>query len=39
VSWGLNRIDVFVRGFEHQLAHKRWTDDQDWSEWRNLDKD
>jgi hypothetical protein len=28
VSWGSNRIDVFVRGHDGQLAHKRWTDDK-----------
>ena len=27
---------VFVRGFENQLAHKRWADENGWSEWRDL---
>jgi hypothetical protein len=34
-SWGPNRLDVFVRGFEGGLAHKRWNG-VEWSEWRDL---
>jgi hypothetical protein len=29
-------LDVFVRGYDHQLAHKRWNGTE-WSERRNLD--
>jgi hypothetical protein len=39
VSWGPQRIDVFVRGFKRHLAHKRWSAEHEWSEWRDLDRD
>jgi hypothetical protein len=38
VSWEPNRIDVFVRGHDYQLAHKYWGE-EGWSEWRDLDVD
>lgn len=34
-SWGVNRLDVFVRGMENALWHKAWTGDA-WSGWENL---
>ena len=34
---GPNRIDVFVRGKDNHLEHKHWTQDKDWSEWRDLE--
>ena len=35
-SWGPGRLDVFVRGENGGLWHKRWTTDKGWSEWRDL---
>lgn len=35
VSWGPNRIDVFVRGQNNSLWHK-WWDGSRWSEWEDL---
>src|SRR5207245_2400307 len=34
VSWGANRIDIFVRGTDNALWHKWW--DNYWSSWENL---
>ncbi len=35
-SWGPNRLDVFARGENDHLWHKRWAGGKDWSEWRDL---
>ena len=37
-SWGVNRLDVFARGQDDHLLHKRWNGTE-WSEWRDLDRD
>jgi Concanavalin A-like lectin/glucanases superfamily/Repeat of unknown function (DUF346) len=34
-SWALGRLDVFAKGENGHLMHKRWNGD-DWSEWRDL---
>jgi hypothetical protein len=35
VSWGANRIDVFVRGTQNGLFHK-WWDGAQWAGWEGL---
>lgn len=35
VSWGPNRIDIFVLGTNHSCWHK-WWDGKSWSVWENL---
>jgi hypothetical protein len=35
VSWGTNRIDLFVRGTDNQLYHK-WWDGSRWAGWEPL---
>ena len=37
VSWGENRIDVFVRGHAYGLAQMTWTDAGGWTSWKNND--
>jgi Concanavalin A-like lectin/glucanases superfamily len=36
VSWGLNRLDVFVRGRDNAIWHKHWSDDNGWSNWDSI---
>jgi CHAP domain len=35
VSWGANRLDVFVTGPDHAVNHKAWHGDG-WTSWQNL---
>ncbi len=36
VSWGLNRIDTFVKGTDNAMYHK-WWDGSRWSDWEKIE--
>jgi hypothetical protein len=34
-TWGPDRLDVFAKGWDHQVLHRSWNGEA-WSEWDNL---
>ena len=36
ISWGPDRMDLFVRGTDNSLLHSTWNPATSWSDWENL---